>query len=449
MDIVSINFVILFLFCVVIYYCVNAKYRNLIMLLISFGFYGLFSLKMLAGLIGVGVFIYIMGLLIAGKEHRTRKYCIIGAWCVLLGILIFFKYSDYFLDLLQFIEKGNILVPVGISFFILQAISYLMDVYRKDIAAEKNIINVLLYLSFFPCILSGPIQKGKEFIPEIRKSKALVWDNVEKGLLMCCWGYFQKLVLSNRLAVMVDNIFAQYTEQKGIILIIGAAVYGLQLYVDFSGYSDIVIGIAKVFGFDLLKNFDFPYSSLTIKEFWRRWHISLSSWLKEYIYFPLGGSRKGTFRKYLNVMIVFLVSGLWHGNGLNYLVWGALHGVYQVIGDMTQKGKKKIHDMAGIDENSLFYKFYQKLIVFLLVDFAWIFFKAADVQTAIRYIRNMFYCNFGSLFDGTLLNFGLGYYDYIILILGVVIFWVGSYIRKHYDIYKTLQEQFFILFLLL
>lgn len=137
MDIVSINFVILFLFCVVIYYCVNAKYRNLIMLLISFGFYGLFSLKMLAGLIGVGVFIYIMGLLIAGKEHRTRKYCIIGAWCVLLGILIFFKYSDYFLDLLQFIEKGNILVPVGISFFILQAISYLMDVYRKDIAAEK------------------------------------------------------------------------------------------------------------------------------------------------------------------------------------------------------------------------------------------------------------------------------------------------------------------------
>ena len=447
MDITTVNFIVFFLVCIGLYYCVGDRYKNIFLLIASYIFYSQSLPQYLFILIVSGLVIYIDGLLIEKIARKNAKIALGTGILFLVIELVLFKYIMFISNLLRNRLGVNlhipfaIIQPLGISFFVLQSISYLIDVWRGDIKADKNLVNVLLYTSFFPFILSGPIQKGKEFIPQLQKHKKFNIKQVEYGIILMSWGYFQKLVISNRLALVANHIFENYNVYSGVILIFGAIVFGIQLYIDFSGYSDIAIGMANTFGMNLKKNFQFPYTAQTIAEFWRRWHISLSSWLKEYVYFPLGGNRRGQMRKYFNILVVFCVSGIWHGTGINYLIWGGLHGIYQILGGITGGVREKIRISLGIDEDSELYKIFRMGIVFLLVDFAWIFFKAPGTHAALIFISRIFPLQLENLFNGTLLQLGLTNIDWYICIFALFMFEILHYFRKHTDIWLFLDKQ--------
>jgi len=267
------------------------------------------------------------------------------------------------------------------SFYGLQALGYVIDVYRNQLEAEKNPVRYALFVSFFPTVMSGPIQRGSVLLGQIREGRNFDYSRARAGLYDLLWGYLLKLVIANRLGGMVDYAFGRYETMPGATMVWATVLYGIQLYCDFAGYSALAIGTGKILGFDLGINFARPYFATSIKEFWKRWHISLSSWLKNYVYIPLGGNRKGRCRKYVNLMITFLVSGLWHGAGINFLVWGALHGIYQILGGCLPK--KTDRKRGG------FYRAVQTIFTFVLVDFAWLFFRADSISQAFVILRRI------------------------------------------------------------
>lgn len=250
-----------------------------------------------------------------------------------LTILCICKYGGSIVN--HHFGKGNfqIFLPIGLSFYSLQAIAYVTDVYRKKLKAEKSYINYSLFLSFFPTIQSGPIEKAENFIPQLKKSQRFDYDKVKNGLLLMLWGFFEKIAVADMAAVFVNSVYENYEMYSGGTIWIATILYAFQLYADFDGYSNIAVGAAGTLGYDLVNNFRQPYFAMSVKDFWRRWHVSLSGWLREYVYIPLGGNKKGN--KYVHIFVTFLVSGLWHGEKLHYLVWGALHGCFQVIEGMV------------------------------------------------------------------------------------------------------------------
>lgn len=278
----------------------------------------------------------------------------------------------------------NVLLPVGISFFTFQAAGYIIDVYRGTIKAERNFLTYALFVSFFPVILAGPIQRAKNLIPQLKEKHPLVYDNVIGGLKMMLWGYFMKLCVADRLGTYVDSIFNNLPQHNGTSIAIASVFYTIQIYGDFAGYSLVALGCARTMGFRLPENFRRPYFSTSIKEFWKRWHIALSSWFMDYLYFPLGGSRVKYGRYLLNLMIVFLVSGLWHGAAWTFVLWGALHGVYQIIEALRKKW------FGEPSHNHWWSKGLNMLFVFLLVNMAWIFFRANTIVDAFTAIAKMF-----------------------------------------------------------
>ncbi|WP_051538173.1 MBOAT family O-acyltransferase [Butyrivibrio proteoclasticus] len=306
------------------------------------------------------VYITYVGGIVLGKRKQFFSIFVV----LLFVPLVAYKILDW--------NGTGVLLPLGISFFTLQAYTYLHDVRDGSIEAEKSLVTVALFVAFFPAVSSGPILRARTLIPQLKASKEFDYDRVTAGMKLYCFGLFKKLVLADNMAVYIQNVNTEFAGGyvKGLAVLLSAMMYSLQLYLDFSGYSDIVIGSARILGFDIDKNFDHPYLARTISEFWRRWHISLSSWLRDYVYFPLGGSRKGQVRTYLNIVIVFLVSGLWHGNGWNFIVWGLIHGVFQcaerMLGTIT-RGKYK-----G-----------SRVLTFIMATFAWMFFSAASVGDAL------------------------------------------------------------------
>lgn len=277
----------------------------------------------------------------------------------------------------------NVLLPVGISFFTFQAAGYIIDVYRGNIKAEKNFLTYALFVSFFPVILAGPIQRAKVLIPQLKEKHPLVYENVIGGLKMMLWGYFMKLCVADRLGTYVDSVFNNIPQHNGTSIAIASIFYTIQIYGDFAGYSLTALGCAKVMGFNLPENFHRPYFSTSIKEFWKRWHIALSSWFMEYLYFPLGGSRVKYGRYLMNLMIVFLVSGLWHGAAWTFVLWGALHGLYQI----SEALRKKYFGEPTY--NHWWTKALKMLFVFVLVNMAWIFFRANTIGDAFTAIVKM------------------------------------------------------------
>ena len=432
------NFVVLFLIAIPLYYLFPAKWRKEVLLVLSLGFYAQFGIVHLLCLVGFSALIYCGGLLL----HRFRKKQLIYLIYFILGILVL-VYSKNYSIIASILGVDpelhfNLILPVGMSFFMLQGLSYLADVKNEKVAVEYNILTLTLYLCYFPCVVSGPIQKGEKFLPLLKNPVQFEPDKVKKGLIQMMWGYFQKLVISNRLAIFVDNIFSG--QEKGTILWLGIIVFGIQLYIDFCGYSDIVIGLSKTLGIDLDKNFNFPYKARTISEFWRRWHISLSSWLKNYIYIPLGGNRKGTFRKWINIIIVFCVSGLWHGGGLSFIAWGLLHAFYQIIGEITRKVRRKIQKVLRIDENDQMLIWAQRLIVFVLVDFAWVFFKSTSLNAAINYIQRMFTTDVVVLLNGGIVNYGLDLFSIFVVLFALFFFYVGQKLRYKNDVFSLINS---------
>ncbi len=354
------------------------KYRYLWLFTASCFFYLSGDMRFGIALVFCAATTYVAGLLLEKGNSLSRK--IVLASCIILNLLmlLLFRYSPI----------KNLFVPLGISFYTLQALGYLVDIYRRETTAERNPIKYALFINFFPTVASGPIQRSKGLLQQIREGCDFNERKARSGLYYLLWGYLLKLFVANRLAHMVDFAYDDYTTLPGAALLWASVLYSIQLYCDFAGYSALAIGTAKILGFDIPENFKQPYFSTSIRDFWNRWHISLSSWLKDYIYIPLGGSRKGTLRTCINLMITFTVSGLWHGTGLNFLVWGALHGIYQVVGKLLS-GKKKEGTSAEKGFLSGICTVIKAFGTFLLVNFAWIFFRSGSLSEALAFIQRI------------------------------------------------------------
>ena len=320
------------------------------------------------------------------------------------------------------LPKLNVSLPVGISFFTFQSLSYVIDVYRGQTKAEKNFFRYALFVSFFPQLVAGPIERSGNLLVQFREKHPFDSRQVVKGAMLMLWGYFMKIVVADRAAIIVDQIYNYHGSYEGVIPILGTVLFAVQIYCDFNGYTTIAIGSAQVMGFNLMQNFQQPYLAASVADFWRRWHISLTSWFRDYIYFPLGGSRCAKWKKYRNIMVVFLVSGLWHGAAWTYVLWGGLNGAMQIVGDITQPLRQKALHRLGINAESFGHRLVQIFVTFVLVDIAWVFFRATDLSSALQIIKSSFTVwNPWLLVDGTLYTLGLEQADLWLLVLSIAI----------------------------
>ena len=362
-------------------------------------------------------------------EKTPRKGLMIGCLALFIGALGVFKYLRFGMETLSRLlalagldwspAVPKLLLPAGISFYLFAAMGYLIDVYRGKIPAEKSFLKCALFLSFFPSLLSGPIGRGEKLLPQFNSYHKFNYVNLREGFFRFLWGAFKKLVLADRLAVVVDTVFAAPQNYGAIQVVIAACAFSIQIYCDFSAYSDMAVGSARVMGFELIENFRTPYFSRSIAEFWRRWHISLSSWFRDYLYIPLGGSRRGTVRKYVNVLIVFAVSGLWHGAALTFIVWGLLNGLYQVASALTAPLRTKVRRVLPLGEDSKVLALWQMGWVFALSTLAWVFFEAGSISSALAVLGNMVK---PVLWDvGGLAAMGMGRKEFLVAGLGFLV----------------------------
>lgn len=429
----SFHFMLFYPLVVLFYFALPHRVRYIWLLIASYYFYMCWNAKY-AVLIGISTLITYAGGLLIGREQALWKKKLWVFLCMLsnLAILFFFKYFDFFVDNInrlfaiagmQIVEPAfDVILPVGISFYTFQALSYTMDVYRKEIYTEKNLFRYALFVSFFPQLVAGPIERSKNLLVQIGRRQYFDYERVKSGLLLMLWGFFLKLVIADRAAILVNTVYNDYEQYEGIPLILATLFFGLQIYCDFGSYSAIAIGSAKVMGFRLMDNFRQPYFSCSIAEFWRRWHISLSTWFRDYLYVPLGGNRKGTARKYANTMIVFLVSGLWHGASWTFVIWGFLHGAFQVIGQITRPYKEKVTRKLNIKTEAGSYKLGQMFITFCLVNFAWIFFRAENFTQALGILHNISaQWNPWFLTDGSIYLLGLSQKSFWVTVFASVI----------------------------
>lgn len=341
-----------------------------------------------------------------------------------MGLLGVFKVRAYM--------GVSLFVPIAISFYSLQAIGYLIDVYRGDVAFEKNIINYALFLSFFPYAVSGPIERAGNMLGQFHKPHKFEYERVCHGIQLFLWGQAVKLILADRMGIIARELLANPVKYTGWELVVGVVIYTLYIYCDFSSYSDMARGVAKILGFDIMCNFARPYFARSISEFWGRWHISLSSWLRDYIYIPLGGNRKGKLRKYFNLCIIFLVSGLWHGMGLNFICWGMIYVLYYIVSALTETLRKTFKKLLHIQWNSLEDHYIRRFVTFLLVAFAWIFFFGPGIEDACTIITSIFVeNNFGVLLETGRFNIGgMVSKDWIVIFVGLVVLLVVDIMRE-------------------
>lgn len=435
----SFKFLLFFpIVCLFYFLFKKEKTRKIWLLISSYFFYICWNAYYSLLLLFSTIVTYLSGKYIS-KYPKKKKIFLIISLVINIGILFFFKYANFFIDnlnnILNIFKISNfnhldILLPVGISFYTFQALSYTMDIYRGDVKAEKSFLDYALFVSFFPQLVSGPIEKSKDFLPQLKIKHNFDYDRVKKGLLIMLVGFIYKMVVADRIAIAVNTVYGNLSNYSGIILFITAILYSFQIYTDFYGYSLIAKGTAKVLGYELYDNFDSPYLSKSIKEFWRRWHISLSTWFRDYLYFPLGGSRTSYIKKIRNIMIVFLVSGLWHGASWTFVIWGLLHGLYQVISILTSKLREKIKF------NNKILSSLKIVFTFLLVTFAWIFFRSSTFTDAIYVITNSF-----KNFDLNLMSLGLDKYNLIFMFASVVLIVIFDILRLKVDLYRWLQER--------
>lgn len=446
----SLKFLIFFPIVVVLYFVIPKKIRYLWLLAASYYFYMCWNAKYALLLLFSTVVTYLSGLGIEAvkksklqekKKNHLKKWCVAGSFLLNLAVLGFFKYTNFALDSLAEVfqllhielnvPKYDILLPVGISFFTFQALSYTMDVYRDDIYAEKNFFRYALFVSFFPQLVAGPIERSKNLLKQLAVPKKFQYENLREGILIMIWGFFLKIVVSDRLAIFVDTVYADVATYSGMYLVVATIFFALQIYCDFYGYSVIATGAAKVLGIDLMENFSAPYLARSVAEFWRNWHISLTSWFKDYLYIPLGGSRKGALRKHLNRIIVFLVSGLWHGANWTFVIWGGLNGIYQVLGDLLKPIRDKLVKWLHLNRESVGHHMLQTLTTFALVCVSWIFFRASSLGQAKHIIKSILLTkNAYILFDGSLFSCGLDAKNFNVLVVSLLVLLVADVCKR-------------------
>ena len=388
----------------ILYWSIFRKSKNLqnsLILLASLFFYGYWDLRFLGLILLTAFSTFYAGRWMSGENTAKKKWILALAIVLNVGILFGFKYCNFFIsslsDLASLLGIGvhlktlKIVVPVGISFYTFSALSYCIDIYQRKIEPTKDILAYLAYITFFPSLLSGPIGRATKQLPQFFKHREFNYNTAVNALKLILWGLFMKLCVADRLGVYVDDVYENIQEHSGITLLLTSILYTIQIYADFAGYSLIAIGSGKLLGIELLSNFEKPYFANTITDFWRRWHISLTTWFRDYIYFPLGGNRVRKSRWMLNTMIVFVVSGLWHGAEYSFLVWGGLHGLFMIFERLIYGDRiKKLGNDLSIS-NIL-----RTVFTFCLVSFAWIFFRADNISDAMLFLTGIFQNGFSS-----------------------------------------------------
>ena len=344
---------------------------------------------------------YFAGILIEKSSGKARKYYLIVSLISNVLVLAIFKYYNFILDnlttLLESVGLHNhlsylsILLPVGLSFHTFQAMSYTIEVYRGNQKSERHFGIYALYVMFFPQLVAGPIERPQNILFQFYEKKKFNFYDFAAGSKLMLWGFFIKVVIADRLSIYVDSVYNNVEHHSGSSLLLATLFFTFQIYCDFAGYSYIAIGIAKVMGFDLMTNFRRPYFAKSISEFWKRWHISLSTWFRDYLYFPLGGNKVSKYRWYFNLFIVFLISGIWHGANWTFVIWGALNGFYLIFAIISQKFRDRFNNTIGLNRNIFIFNFVQILTTFLLSSFAWIFFRANNVKEALIVVNKIFY----------------------------------------------------------
>ena len=381
-----------------LYWIINAKfsrYQNLFLLIASYIFYGYWDYRFLSLIFLSTLVDFFCAKFMLKATVEKRKLLLFISIIFNLGILGYFKYMGFFVDsfksILSYFNYDfdldytlNIILPVGISFYTFQTMSYTIDVYRGKLAPTKEFISFASFVSFFPQLVAGPIERATNLLPQILNKRKFNLKQSMEGFHLIVWGFFKKIVIADSLAPIVDDIFMNYQHLEGTVLVLGALYFTIQIYCDFSGYSDIAIGLAKLLGINLMTNFNFPYFSTDISDFWRRWHISLSTWFRDYVYIPLGGSRNSLTKTLINITIVFLVSGLWHGANWTFVAWGLFHSIIYIIYTLYTRSNKT-NSLISNTPGSL-----KTFLLFILIVFSWILFRSNSIQDAFIFIGRIF-----------------------------------------------------------
>jgi len=400
----SIDFAIFLPVVFLLYWIVagkNLRWQNLWVVVASYVFYGWWDWRFLSLIAFSTLVDFCVGIGLAREQLQSkRKALLLTSIAVNLGLLGFFKYFNFFIDNFRaaFTLFGaelstsglNIILPVGISFYTFQTLSYSIDLYRRKIEPTRDIIAFSAFVSFFPQLVAGPIERATQLLPQFYAKRQFNYAMAVDGMRQILWGLFKKVVIADRCAEHVNEIFANSAEYSGSTLALGALFFAFQIYGDFSGYSDIAIGTSRLFGFNIMQNFKYPYFSRDIAEFWRRWHISLTTWFRDYLYIPLGGSRVNKITQIRNTLIIFLLSGFWHGANWTFIVWGGLNALFIIPLIMNNANRKNVAIVAKDKIIPTFKEFRSMLLTFSLVVFAWIFFRAENIEHAINYIGRMF-----------------------------------------------------------
>lgn len=444
----SISFLIFFPVVILLYFIIPHRFRYIWLLAASYYFYMAWN-PVYALLMLTSTFItYTSGILIdkanktsgGGNAAKLKNIYVSISFILNLSILFFFKYFYFAVDNINILlsalhiqliqPKFDIILPLGISFYTMQMIAYIVDIYRGA-KAETNFIKYALFISFFPKLLAGPIERTATFLPQLQERKYFNYDNLKNGLLLMLYGYFLKMVIGDRAAILVNFVFENYEAYMGLEIFVAITIYSIRIYADFFGYTCIAIGAAQTMGFTLLQNFNHPFFAVSVGDYWRRWHISLSMWLRDYIYFPLGGSRCSKIKKYRNILITFFISGLWHGANWTFIIWGMIHGLSIILDDIFKPVFQKIYSIFNINTQCFSFRLFQIIIAFLIINYSRLFFRAPDIETAVIMTKQMFSVwNPWIFFDNSLYDMGLSRKDFYVLCFSIIILWAVSFMQE-------------------
>ena len=438
MNYVSFGFYVFLILLTAVYYILPLNFRWLVLLAGSgffyyFTIYRRMQLVIFAMSIGIS---YLFGILI--QHLRTRQWKpgwkqLILITGIVLSVFPLFgsKCTDFFLGCIVHKQKFPWIIPVGLSFYSLQIIVYLTDIYKGRIDCQRNPFKYALFISFFPHIIQGPIPRYQQLEKQLFCGHRYDSDKFMKGIQLIIWGFFLKYMIANKASVIVDTVFNNHMTYQGLYVAVAGVLYSFQLYTDFLSCVTISQGVSQLFGICLTDNFNHPYFSVSVKEFWRRWHISLSHWLRDYIYIPLGGNRGGRLCKYRNLVLTFVVSGIWHGASWKFLFWGLMHGGYQIAGDLTHDLQEKIYGFLQMPPGSRLRRLFQQLVTFCLITAAWIIFRADSLKTGIKMIRSLFtFRNPWILFDNSIFRLGLNQKECEVLGLSLLLLLFVSILQE-------------------
>jgi alginate O-acetyltransferase complex protein AlgI len=439
----SLSFAIFFPIVFALYWFVarrNLKWQNLLLLVSSYYFYSCWDWRFLFLLMFSTLLDFYTGIKMQDAEGGRKKFWFWLSVSINLGFLGVFKYYNFFAQSFADLLHGfgvevhpgtlDIILPVGISFYTFHGLSYVIDIYKNRIPAERNFVEYAVFVSFFPLLVAGPIERATHLLPQIQRERVFDYSRAKDGMRQILWGLFKKMVIADNCADLANTIFADPSTQSGSSLLLGAIFFTFQIYGDFSGYSDIALGTARLFGIELLRNFAFPYFSRDIAEFWRRWHISLSSWFRDYLYIPLGGSKGGKWMQVRNTFIIFLVSGFWHGANWTFIAWGFIHALYFIPLLLINRNRQNMEIVAQGKWLPSIRELISMGVTFALVVIGWIFFRAQDLTHAFEYLHYMF--------KSSLISFPsvIPYHIVLLVVFMVIVEWLGregKYALEHIE----------------